>query len=103
MLRLAWLWRGRGAPGPAPRQRKSTDLPSARSCRSRKLPESITVVPANSGFNGDRNELSGGFGDIGPDVPLIVGLILAAHLDPASVLHRVRRAVLRSGVVQGLT
>ncbi len=34
----------------------------------------------------DRNELSGAFGDIGTDFPLIVGMILAAHLDPASVL-----------------
>jgi MFS superfamily sulfate permease-like transporter len=34
----------------------------------------------------DRNELSGAFGDIGTDFPLIVGMILAAGLDAASVL-----------------
>lgn len=34
----------------------------------------------------DRNELSGAFGDIGTDFPLIAGLILAAQLDAASVL-----------------
>ena len=34
----------------------------------------------------DRNELSGAFGDLGTDLPLIVGMILAARLDPASVL-----------------
>lgn len=34
----------------------------------------------------DRNELAGAFGDIGTDLPLIVGLILAAGLDSASVL-----------------
>ena len=34
----------------------------------------------------DRNELSGAFGDIGTDFPLIVGMILAAGLDSASVL-----------------
>lgn len=33
----------------------------------------------------DRNELSGAFGDIGTDLPLLVGMILAAKLDPASV------------------
>jgi len=34
----------------------------------------------------DRNEFSGAFGDIGTDLPLIVGMILASGLDTASVL-----------------
>jgi hypothetical protein len=34
----------------------------------------------------DRNELAGAFGDIGTDLPLIVGMTLAAGLDSASVL-----------------
>jgi hypothetical protein len=34
----------------------------------------------------DRNEVAGAFGDIGTDFPLIVGMILAAGLDSASVL-----------------
>ncbi|MGO9528392.1 MAG: putative sulfate/molybdate transporter [Verrucomicrobiia bacterium] len=34
----------------------------------------------------DRNELAGAFGDIGTDLPLIVGMILAAGLDSAGVL-----------------
>jgi xanthine/uracil/vitamin C permease (AzgA family) len=34
----------------------------------------------------DRNELAGSFGDIGTDLPLIVGMILAAKLDAATVL-----------------
>lgn len=34
----------------------------------------------------DRNELSGAFGDIGTDFPLLVGMILAARLDAVSVL-----------------
>jgi len=34
----------------------------------------------------DRNELSGAFGDMGTDVPLIIGVALASHLDGASVL-----------------
>lgn len=33
----------------------------------------------------DRNEFSGAFGDIGTDLPLIVGMILAIGLDAASV------------------
>lgn len=32
------------------------------------------------------NEWSGAFGDLGTDLPLLVGMILAAHLDAASVL-----------------
>jgi len=42
-------------------------------------------LPA-AGIRFDRNEWSGAFGDMGTDFPLVVGLILAAHLDPASVL-----------------
>ncbi|MEX2303824.1 MAG: putative sulfate/molybdate transporter [Bryobacterales bacterium] len=34
----------------------------------------------------NRNELSGAFGDLGTDLPLVVGMILAAGLDAASVL-----------------
>src|ERR1051325_4495404 len=34
----------------------------------------------------DRNEFSGAFGDIGTDFSLVVGMILAAHLDVASAL-----------------
>jgi Molybdate transporter of MFS superfamily len=38
------------------------------------------------GIRFDRNELAGAFGDIGTDLPLIVGMALAAKLDGASVL-----------------
>jgi xanthine/uracil/vitamin C permease (AzgA family) len=34
----------------------------------------------------DRNELAGAFGDVGTDVPLLVGMALAAGLDGTSVL-----------------
>jgi MFS superfamily sulfate permease-like transporter len=34
----------------------------------------------------DRNEFSGAFGDIGTDLPLLIGMILSAGLDSASVL-----------------
>lgn len=37
-------------------------------------------------FRFDRNEVAGAFGDIGTDLPLIVGMILAAGLHSASVL-----------------
>lgn len=37
-------------------------------------------------FRFDRNELAGAFGDIGTDLPLIVGMVMAAGLDAASVL-----------------
>jgi xanthine/uracil/vitamin C permease (AzgA family) len=43
-------------------------------------PESDTAIRFN------RNELSGAFGDLGTDLPLLVGMILAAGLDAASVL-----------------
>ena len=42
------------------------------------------VKPA--AFRFDRNELAGAFGDIGTDLPLIIGMIAAAKLDAASVL-----------------
>ncbi len=38
------------------------------------------------GLRFDRNELSGAFGDIGTDLPLVVGMILAAGLHSPSVL-----------------
>ena len=34
----------------------------------------------------DRHELAGAFGDMGTDVPLLIGVALASHLDGASVL-----------------
>jgi len=34
----------------------------------------------------DRNEFAGAFGDIGTDLPLIIGMIIASGLDSASVL-----------------
>lgn len=44
----------------------------------------------------DRNELAGAFGDIGTDLPLLAGMILAAGLDAAGVL-------ILFGVMQWLT
>lgn len=44
----------------------------------------------------DRNELAGAFGDLGTDLPLVVGVSLAANLDATSVL-------IMFGVMQILT
>lgn len=39
----------------------------------------------SAGIRFDRNELAGSFGDIGTDLPLIVGIVLATGLDAGSV------------------
>ena len=44
----------------------------------------LNYLERNIRFN--RNELSGAFGDIGTDLPLIIGMIIASGLDSASVL-----------------
>src|SRR6266513_5165615 len=44
------------------------------------------ISHARGAIRFDRNELAGAFGDIGTDLPLIVGVILAANLDSASAL-----------------
>ncbi len=46
-------------------------------------PSDVELSPR---FRFDRNELAGAFGDIGTDLPLIVGMVMAAGLDAASVL-----------------
>lgn len=43
-------------------------------------------MPARAGIRFDRNEWSGAFGDLGTDLPLIVGIILASGMDSASAL-----------------
>ena len=44
------------------------------------------AAPEKGAIRFDRNELAGAFGDIGTDFPLLVGLVLTAKLDSASVL-----------------
>jgi len=44
------------------------------------------LATAGRAIRFDRNELAGAFGDIGTDIPLITGMILASGLNPASVL-----------------
>lgn len=50
----------------------------------------------------DRHEVAGSFGDIGTDLPLLVGITLAAQLDPASVFTIFGLAQILTGVVYGL-
>jgi hypothetical protein len=50
----------------------------------------------------DRNELAGSFGDIGTDLPLIVGMALAAGLDGASVFIVFGILQILTGAVYGL-
>jgi xanthine/uracil/vitamin C permease (AzgA family) len=50
----------------------------------------------------DRNELSGAFGDIGTDFPLLVGMILAARLDAASVLTVFGAMQVLTGLLYGM-
>jgi hypothetical protein len=57
---------------------------------------STTEHISHGGIRFDRNELAGAFGDIGTDLPLIIGVILAANLDSAS-------ALILFGVMQILT
>jgi xanthine/uracil/vitamin C permease (AzgA family) len=56
----------------------------------------LAAKAARGSIRFDRNELAGAFGDIGTDLPLIVGMILAAGLHSASVL-------VMFGVMQYLT
>lgn len=50
----------------------------------------------------DRNELAGAFGDIGTDLPLIVGMILAAKLDAATVLIMFGAMQVLTGLFYGM-
>lgn len=50
----------------------------------------------------DRNELSGAFGDIGTDFPLIVGMILVAGLDVTSTLVLFGAMQIFTGLVYGI-
>lgn len=47
---------------------------------------SSNTTPPSRGLRFTRQEWSGAFGDLGTDLPLIVGMILASGLDAASVL-----------------
>jgi hypothetical protein len=50
----------------------------------------------------DRNELSGSFGDIGTDLPLIVGIVGATGLDPAGVFAVFGLLQIATGLLYGV-
>jgi hypothetical protein len=50
----------------------------------------------------DRNELSGAFGDIGTDFPLIAGMILSTGLNPANVLTLFGGMQILTGLLYGM-
>ncbi len=50
----------------------------------------------------DRNELSGAFGDLGTDFPLLVGMVLVAGLDASSVLVMFGAMQIFTGLAYGM-
>lgn len=60
------------------------------------------LIPPRTALRFDRNELSGAFGDIGTDLPLIVGMIIASGMNPASVLILFGLAQLFSAFFYGI-
>lgn len=50
----------------------------------------------------DRNELAGAFGDIGTDLPLLVGLVVTCGLDPVSVFTVFGALQIATGLLYGM-
>ncbi len=57
-------------------------------------------LPQNISFN--RNELSGSFGDIGTDLPLLIGVVLTCKLDPASIFIMFGVMQIMTGFLYGI-
>ncbi len=53
-------------------------------------------------FRFDRNELSGAFGDIGTDFPLIVGIILVSGINPVGALVMFGAMQILTGLIYGI-
>jgi len=62
----------------------------------------LTIAEPRPRIRFDRNELSGAFGDMGTDFPLIAGMILAAGLNPASVLTLFGGMQILTGLLYGI-
>ena len=60
------------------------------------------VNKLKSNIRFDRNELSGSFGDIGTDLPLIIGMILVSGIDSASTLIIYGLLQILSGIYYGM-
>lgn len=69
------------------------------------LPQGL-AGPTSTAWRGrvrfDRNELAGSFGDIGTDLPLIIGILLATGADSASVFILFGLMQIMTGLVYGL-
>jgi hypothetical protein len=65
-------------------------------------PSPTSRLPWRERVRFDRHELAGAFGDIGTDLPLIVGMIVAAGLDSASVFLVFGALQILSGLYYGL-
>lgn len=64
----------------------SLDLPAgARTGAPPGVPPGAPRATVSPGLRFDRTEWSGALGDLGTDLPLLVGMVAAAHLDPARV------------------
>ena len=61
-----------------------------------------TLAPPPRRIRFDRNELAGAFGDLGTDLPLLIGIIAASGVDSASVLVMFGLMQLFSGFWYGL-
>ena len=60
----------------------------------------LSGLKNNISFN--RNELSGSYGDIGTDLPLLVGMVIICKLDPASSFLMFGVMQIITGVVYGI-
>ncbi|GAB3835565.1 putative sulfate/molybdate transporter [Hymenobacter jeollabukensis] len=65
------------------------------------MPETATP-PARPRIRFDRNELAGAFGDLGTDLPLLIGIIAASDVDAAGVLIMFGLMQVFSGLWYGL-
>ncbi|OON66981.1 putative sulfate/molybdate transporter [Hymenobacter sp. CRA2] len=61
-----------------------------------------TFTPTRPRIRFDRNELAGAFGDLGTDLPLLIGIIAASGVDSASVLVMFGLMQVFSGLWYGL-
>jgi xanthine/uracil/vitamin C permease (AzgA family) len=65
-------------------------------------PIAVAEAEARPRVRFDRNELSGAFGDMGTDFPLVAGMILAAGLNPAGVLTLFGGMQILTGLLYGI-
>lgn len=64
--------------------------------------QAVRKASALRGLRITRGEISGAFGDIGTDLPLITGMILATGMNPASVLAVFGLAQIASACIYGI-